>query len=169
MKHATSNAKAVISRLLAASVFLLGLGWGDATIAGAHQEKVQGSKNLAVLRLSADKLFVENSDALSTKGKGEIRKMIKDNGTLIMIPMIITGHTDRLGTHAYNQDLSFRRAEAVRRYIKAQGHFVRMDVAGMAETQPLVSCTGVTPLKKLIKCLAPNRRVEIERLYGVDS
>lgn len=169
MKYGVFNGMAAKSRLLAASIFLLGLGWSDAALADARQVKVHGSKNLTVLRLSADKLFVENSDVLSAKGKSEIRKMIKDNGTLIMIPMIITGHTDRLGSHAYNQDLSFRRAEAVRRQIKAQGHFVRMDVAGMAETKPLVSCNGVTPQKKLIKCLAPNRRVEIERLYGVDS
>lgn len=169
MKYAIFTGIAAKSSLLAAFLFLLGLGWGDVVQAQTRQIKVNGSKNLAVLRLSADKLFVENSDILSEKGKNEIRRMIKENQALIMIPMIITGHTDRLGTHAYNQDLSFRRAEAVRRYIKAQGHFVRMDVAGMAETKPLVSCHGVTPHKKLIKCLAPNRRVEIERLYGVDS
>jgi OOP family OmpA-OmpF porin len=152
-----------------AFAFLLGLGWNNAGLADVRNLKVDGSKNLAVLRLSADKLFGENSAVLSEKGKSEIKSMLKSNKTLVMFPMIITGHTDRLGSHKHNLDLSFRRAEAVRRYIKSQGHFVRMDVEGMAETKPLVSCNGVTPRVALIKCLAPNRRVEIERNYGVDG
>ena len=74
--------------LLAASVLLLGLVWSNLTLAQVRQVKVNGSNNLAVLRLSTDKLFVENSDTLSENGKVEIRSMLKNNGALIMVPMI---------------------------------------------------------------------------------
>ncbi len=47
--------------------------------------------------------------------------------------------------------MSFRRAEAVRSYCKSKG---------------AVWCAGVKPKEKLIKCLAPNRRVAIEWRYG---
>ena len=78
--------------------------------------------------------------------------------------MLVTGHTDRIGTQAYNQKLSERRADAVRDYLVSKGVAKdKIETLGMGKTQPLpgVSCNQKA-MKELIACLAPNRRVEVE-------
>lgn len=76
----------------------------------------------------------------------------------------ITGHTDRLGSEAYNQKLSERRANAVKNYLVAQGvDPKRLEAVGMGEKQPVVECDDRNQAA-LIKCLEPNRRVEVERI-----
>jgi OOP family OmpA-OmpF porin len=75
----------------------------------------------------------------------------------------ITGHTDRVGTSAYNQSLSLRRAQAVNDYLIERGAVSRnrVMVESMGESQPVVTCEGVRS-EALYECLAPNRRVAIE-------
>jgi outer membrane protein OmpA-like peptidoglycan-associated protein len=131
-----------------------------------NQKAVSGSSNLNVLSLAGDTLFVTDSAALSAKGRQTLDALLKKNPTLIQMPMTITGHADNMGSPQYNRDLSFRRAETLRTYFKSKGQFERIEVQGAGDSKPLVSCAGVKPKEKLIKCLAPNRRVEIERLYG---
>jgi outer membrane protein OmpA-like peptidoglycan-associated protein len=76
--------------------------------------------------------------------------------------VLVTGHTDRLGSDAYNQDLSLRRANAVRDYLVFKGvPRDRIETLGMGEKQPVVQCDQ-KDRKALIACLAPNRRVEVE-------
>jgi len=78
--------------------------------------------------------------------------------------VLVTGHTDRIGTQAYNQKLSERRADAVRDYLVSKGvPRDKIETLGMGKTQPLpgVVC-NMTAMKELIDCLQPNRRVEVE-------
>ena len=78
--------------------------------------------------------------------------------------VLVTGHTDRIGSQAYNQKLSERRADAVRNYLVSKGVAKdKIETLGMGKTQPVpgVTCT-MTAMKALIECLAPNRRVEVE-------
>jgi OOP family OmpA-OmpF porin len=78
--------------------------------------------------------------------------------------VLVTGHTDRIGTQRYNQRLSERRADAVRDYLVSRGvPRDKIETLGMGKTQPVpgVVCNQKA-LKALIACLAPNRRVEIE-------
>ncbi len=76
--------------------------------------------------------------------------------------VIVSGHTDRLGSAAYNQPLSQRRADAVKRYLETKGVAAnRLQATGRASTQPVVQCAEKNRAA-LIKCLEPNRRVEIE-------
>lgn len=50
----------------------------------------------------------------------------------------VAGHTDSIGTEAYNQGLSVRRAEAVRRYLVGKGIAAeRLVVKGYGESQPI--------------------------------
>ena len=77
--------------------------------------------------------------------------------------VIVTGHTDRLGSQGYNQKLSEKRADAVRSYLVGKG--VKADVIetmGAGKTQPVKSCDDKLGRKKLIECLAPNRRVTVD-------
>jgi len=78
--------------------------------------------------------------------------------------VLVTGHTDRIGTQAYNQKLSERRADAVRDYLVSKGVARdKIETLGMGKTQPVPGVTcNMTAMKELIACLAPNRRVEVE-------
>lgn len=74
----------------------------------------------------------------------------------------ITGHADRIGPAAYNQTLSERRAMAVRDYLAARIDAVdRIETLGKGESMPLTKCPDFRG-DKLIACLAPNRRVDVD-------
>ena len=76
----------------------------------------------------------------------------------------ITGHTDRLGTEAYNLALSRRRAGAVKAYLVEKGvEPSRLRAIGRGEAEPVVQCQD-TDRAALIKCLEPNRRVVVEQI-----
>jgi outer membrane protein OmpA-like peptidoglycan-associated protein len=68
----------------------------------------------------------------------------------------LDGYTDSTGTEQYNQRLSERRAEAVRRYLIKEGAVdeARISAKGYGESRPIAS-------NKTKKGRAENRRVEI--------
>jgi outer membrane protein OmpA-like peptidoglycan-associated protein len=75
----------------------------------------------------------------------------------------LTGHTDRLGSDAYNQRLSERRAKTVKNYLVKKGvDGSKITDEGRGEREPVVQCKGNKATKKLIRCLQPNRRVDVE-------
>ena len=74
----------------------------------------------------------------------------------------VKGYTDRIGAEKYNQVLSEKRAQAVANQLQAAGVAPeKLTVTGMGEANPV--STGCENLKgsNLIKCLAPDRRVEL--------
>ena len=74
----------------------------------------------------------------------------------------ITGYTDRIGSKPYNLKLSQRRAEAVKTYLVSKGVAgSRLSTVGKGQEDPIVQCTEKNRTA-LIKCLEPNRRVEVE-------
>lgn len=82
--------------------------------------------------------------------------------------IVVTGHTDRLGTDSYNDTLSLERANVVRALLVSQGvEGARIRAIGMGKRQPVVTdCEGAQPTPSLVSCLQPNRRVEIEVTGG---
>jgi OmpA-OmpF porin, OOP family len=83
--------------------------------------------------------------------------------------VIAIGHADAIGSDAYNQKLSVRRAEAIKAYLVSKGiEPNRIYTEGKGEKQPVTGdkCKKLGPEqrsnKKLVACLAPDRRVEIE-------
>ncbi len=131
----------------------------------AKKERVGGSQNLDVIRLDGTTLFGSAQDTLTPGGRKALDKVIKDNPTLVMSRLLVTGHTDNMGKPDDNRKLSLRRAEAVRVYMISQDKNFRIQAGGLGETKPLVQCDEKKPRAELIRCLAPNRRVEIEKLY----
>lgn len=106
--------------------------------------------------LSADTYFDFDKATLKPKGKERIDQEIQKLGDVDLKGVIAIGHTDSIGTEAYNKKLSLRRAEAVKAYMVSKG--VPADlikVEGMGESQPIAS-------NKTREGRAKNRRVEIE-------
>ena len=73
--------------------------------------------------------------------------------------VVIEGHTDRLGSHRYNQKLSERRAESVKAYLVSKGtDRNKVETLGMGKTVPAKFCPNIDKRSELIACLGPNRR-----------
>src|SRR3569833_3183839 len=111
-----------------------------------------------------DQAFTFNKAALSNAAKNRIddEVMTKLGGCAKVDLMVVTGHTDRIGSKQYNQKLSQKRAAAVASYLKAKGVAANINVVGAGATQPVKSCSAKLSRKNLIACLSPNRRVVIE-------
>ena len=116
------------------------------------------------ITLDAKVLFDFDKAVLKPEGKAAIDSMVvgKLRDVQKLEVVLVTGHTDRIGTVAYNQKLSERRADAVRDYLVSKGiDKAKIETVGMGPKQPVVQCDQKN-LKDLIACLAPNRRVEVQ-------
>lgn len=119
-------------------------------------------------KLAADALFAFDKSGMadmSADGRAQLEQLAAQlKGQYKRFDTItVIGHTDRLGSDAYNQALSAARAATVRDYLIAQGlPRSALRAFGVGKTQPLVSCTDGGPRSQLIACLQPNRRVELE-------
>ena len=114
--------------------------------------------------LASEVLFGFDKDVLKPEGKSrldaDVVEKMKAHPEVELV--LITGHTDRIGDAGYNQRLSERRANAVKKYLVSQGiEEKRLHAVGKGESDPVVDCKGVHG-KKAIECLQPNRRVVVE-------
>lgn len=106
--------------------------------------------------LAADAYFDFDKSTLKPAGKTRIDDEIAKLGQVDLNGVIAIGHTDYIGTDAYNQKLSQRRAQAVKDYMVSKGIPAdRIQVKGMGESQPVAD-------NKTKEGRARNRRVEIE-------
>jgi OOP family OmpA-OmpF porin len=114
--------------------------------------------------LDSDQAFAFNQAVLSTAARKRIDEEVlpKLASCAHVDVVLVTGHTDRLGSQQYNQKLSEKRADMVAAYLKTKGAATQIDMQGAGKTQPVKSCNGKLSRTKLIACLAPNRRVTIE-------
>ena len=116
---------------------------------------------------SADSLFDFNKSTVKPAGKQHLDKLAADLRGANFDVITVTGHTDRIGSHAYNMKLSTRRAEAVKAYLMASAGISagKISARGTDGSDPVTKpgeCKGKKATKKLIACLQPDRRVEVE-------
>lgn len=79
----------------------------------------------------------------------------------------VVGYADRIGSDAYNEKLSEARADSVREYLISRG-FAKVgstETRWLGESAPKTDCPKNMKRKKLIECLATDRRVEVEIDY----
>ena len=118
------------------------------------------------LTLSAVDLFDFNKAVVTDSAKAIMDREViaKLSGFSDIKVVIISGHTDRLGSQQYNQVLSEKRAKAVAEYLFSKGVSAsKLDATGFGKTSPAkLGCEDKLPRAKLVECLAPNRRVVIE-------
>ena len=114
--------------------------------------------------IQADALFDFDKSVVRPDGKKSIDEALAKLKGVDLEMVIATGHTDSVGSDAYNQKLSERRAATVRDYLASQGvPKDKIETLGMGKTQPVpgVKCEQRNR-KELIECLQPHRRVEVE-------
>ncbi|MBL8447704.1 MAG: OmpA family protein [Zoogloeaceae bacterium] len=121
------------------------------------------------IKLAADALFDFDKATLRPEGKAKLDDLAAKSKQVKLEVILAVGHTDRLGSDSYNQSLSEKRAAAVKSYLVSKGiEPNRVYTEGKGEKQPV---TGTTCNKmgkesgknaKLVACLQPDRRVEIE-------
>ena len=117
--------------------------------------------------LKSDVLFNFNKSTLKPEGQQaldqlytQLSNMDPKDGSAVVL-----GYTDRIGSDAYNQQLSEKRAQSVVDYLVSKGiPASKISARGMGESNPVTgnTCDNVKARAALIDCLAPDRRVEIE-------
>ena len=116
------------------------------------------------ITFSADALFDFDSATLKPEGMQALDSFADKLASLNYDLIIAVGYADRIGNEDYNKKLSVRRAESVKEYLVAHKAIDpdRVFTDGKGEANPVTgdSCQG--DRGRLIECLAPDRRVEIE-------
>jgi OOP family OmpA-OmpF porin len=105
---------------------------------------------------AADAFFDFDKSVLKPEGRAKLDDLVSKMGGLNLEVIIAVGHTDSVGSDAYNQKLSIHRSEAVKSYLVSKGvEKNRVYTEGKGEKQPVAD-------NKTAEGRAKNRRVEIE-------
>jgi OOP family OmpA-OmpF porin len=117
--------------------------------------------------IAVDNDFDFDKVSLNPAGKRTMDRFVSDLKGLNYERITVIGNTDRLGTESYNMKLSQRRADAVRNYLLQSGSIPASKIvatgAGESDHRTVPSdCVGTRATARLIECLQPDRRVDIE-------
>ena len=105
---------------------------------------------------AADVLFDFDKSVIKPEGRSRLDDLAGKVKGINLEVVIAIGHTDSIGTDAYNQALSVRRAESVKAYLVSKGiEANRVYTEGKGEKQPVAD-------NKTREGRAKNRRTEIE-------
>ena len=105
---------------------------------------------------AADAFFDFDKSVLKAEGKAKLDDLVGKVKGINLEVIIAVGHTDSVGSDAYNQKLSVKRADSVKAYLVSKGiEKNRVYTEGKGEKQPVAD-------NKTAAGRSKNRRVEIE-------
>jgi len=105
---------------------------------------------------AAEALFDFDKSVVKPEGRARLDDLVGKIKGITLEVVIAVGHTDAIGTDAYNQRLSVRRAEAVKAYLVSKGIPAnRIYTEGKGKRQPVAD-------NRTAAGRAKNRRVEVE-------
>jgi OmpA-OmpF porin, OOP family len=119
------------------------------------------------ISFSADSLFDFAKDTVKPAGKQALDVFAAELKGAQFDVITVTGYTDRIGSHDYNMKLSTRRAESVKSYLVETAGIPsdKITARGADGSDPVTKpdeCPGEKRTPKLIACLQPDRRVDVE-------
>lgn len=117
--------------------------------------------------LESDVVFGFNQSKLSKAGEQKLDQLYAELSHIDPKEGSVTilGFTDRIGKKEYNEKLSYRRAQAAADYIISKGipaDKVTVQSLGATDSVTGSKCDNVKKRTELIKCLAPDRRVDVK-------
>ncbi|WGE90091.1 OmpA family protein [Actinobacillus arthritidis] len=125
-----------------------------------------GCNGNSSFNLSGDFLFDFDKDTLTAEGKKVVDNVAEQLKSSKAEKVKVAGYTDRLGSEAYNLDLSNRRANRVKARLIEQGVTADINAVGYGKANQVKACADEKG-QELRDCLRPNRRVEITANGGV--
>ena len=127
-----------------------------APAAAAPAAPVAPAATASKVTFAADAFFDFDKSVLKPEGKAKLDDLASKVQGIHLEVIVAVGHTDSVGSDAYNQKLSERRAQAVKAYLESKGiDKSRVYTEGKGEKQPVAD-------NKTKEGRAKNRRVEIE-------
>ena len=115
------------------------------------------------MSVSTETLFDFNKSTIRPTGASKLDEVVAIYKRSTVEVIIVVGHADRIGSEAYNQTLSEKRAAAVKGFLVRNGVPTnRIYSEGKGEREPVTTSAQCKGVKNLKACLQPDRRVEIE-------
>jgi len=150
--------------ILAGAAIGAGIGAGVGAYMDAQEEKIaripgttveRVDKNTLLVHFDSDVLFAVNSTDLTSASRGTLQNVSDVLQEFDKTAVVVQGHTDSSGGEDHNQDLSERRAGAVKNYLAQKGIAAgRMVAVGYGESMPVADNETSSGREK-------NRRVDI--------
>lgn len=113
--------------------------------------------------IGSDSLFDFDSATLKPGGRNKLDDLASKLQSVKSADITITGYTDTIGSTAYNDRLSLRRAQAVRSYLIGKGlPSSHITATGKGMNDPIASGCPKGASGASIACQTPNRRVEVQ-------
>jgi len=112
------------------------------------------------VRVPSPILFVYDSDQFTPVGRDAAEEFVRVLKERHPSSIVITGHTDRIGSNAFNLELSERRAQKVASFLKDNGVTGTITIVGKGRSEPRVLSDPTAYTQEQIDEL--NRRVEFD-------
>jgi len=130
--------------------------WTPATAAAECVKKAAAKPMADKVSIKAEALFDFDKAIVKPEGRKLLDQVVQRSNAINLETIIAIGHTDSIGSDAYNQALSVRRAEAVKAYLVTKGVAAnRITASGKGKSNPVAD-------NRTAAGRAQNRRVDVE-------